>query len=110
MSKSILAAALLMILGFTACKQEEVDPTIPGHYVPKGSIKYQNSTADLYDIYLDDAKYGQLYGGASTIYPDIPIGIHRVKAIQKEHIVGTAVISQRQINVYKDSVVEYIFP
>lgn len=110
MSKTLLAAALFAIIGLGACKQEEVDPVVPSTYVDKGTIKFQNNSNDLYDIYLDDARYGNLYGGASSSYPKIPVGDHRVKAIQIEHISGTATFREQRVLVFKDSVTTFAFP
>jgi hypothetical protein len=110
MSKIVLAVALLLTIGFTACKPEDVDPTIPSQFQYKGALKYENKSADRYDIFLDDTPYGDLYGGDTARYPDIPVGIHRVKAIQKSNIVGTPTLRQEQINVYRDSTVTFSFP
>jgi hypothetical protein len=110
MSKTLLAAAILAIIGISACKKEDVDPTVPNYYVDKGYIKFQNNSPDLYDIYLDDAHYGDIYGGDTAVYPRIPIGGHRVKAVQKEHVNGTAILRQQTIIVYKDSVTTFAFP
>jgi hypothetical protein len=110
MNKILLAVALLFTIGFTACKPEDVDPNVPSAFQYKGAIKYQNNSADLYDIYLDDALYGNLYGGDTARYPNIPVGIHRVKALQKEHISGTPILRQLQLNVYRDSTVTFSFP
>ncbi len=110
MTKTLLAAAILAIIGISACKKDDVDPSVPSYYVDKGYIKFQNNSKDLYDIYLDDARYGNIYGGDTARYPKIPVGGHRVKAIQTEHISGTAKLFQQTIIVYKDSVTTFAFP
>ncbi len=110
MTKTLLAAAILAIIGISACKKDDVDPSVPSYYVDKGSIKFQNNSGDLYDIYYDDYHYGDIYGGDTAVYPKIPVGAHRVKAVQKEHINGTAILKQQTIIVYKDSVTTFAFP
>lgn len=110
MSKYLLVAGLLAILGFGACKKDEVDPNVPSHFKDKGHLKFQNNSADLYDIYLDDARYGNLYGGDTTVYKNIPIGVHRVKAIQIEQVSGSPILRQQNITIYKDSTVTFAFP
>jgi hypothetical protein len=111
MSKTLLAAMLLAIVGLSACKQNDADDSpVPSNYVKKGSIKFQNNSGDVYDIYLDDARYGNLYGGTSSTYPNIPIGDHRVKAVQTSNISGTPKLRQQIIIVYKDSVSTFAFP
>jgi len=110
MSKTLLAAALFALIGLGACKKEDDNPDIPGNYLDKGAITFQNTSADLYDIYLDDARYGDLYGGKSATYPNITAGIHRVKAVQTEHISGSPLVRQENIWVIKDSVAVFAFP
>ena len=102
--------ALLAVIGMGACKKDDDDPSVPSTLVDKGSIKFKNNSGDLYDIYVDDARYGQLYGGASSTYPNITIGDHRVKAVQIEHINGTPTLRQQIVIVYKDSVTTFAFP
>jgi hypothetical protein len=111
MSKTLLAAALLVFIGLGACKKDDDDnPNIPANYLDKGFLKYQNNSGDKYDIYLDDARYGSLYGGASTTYPNITAGTHRVKAIQVEHINGAAIERAQTVFILKDSTATFIFP
>lgn len=110
MSKTLLVAALLAIISLGACNKDDVDPAIPNSFVDKGTIRFQNNSGDLYDIYLDDARYGSLYGHATSDYPKIPVGDHRVKAVQTEHISGTATLRQQIVVVYKDTVTTFSFP
>ncbi len=111
MSKTLLAAALLAVIGFGACKKDDTDDTgKPSNFIEKGSLRYINKSSDLYDIYLDDARYGNLYGDDTATYPGISTGFHRVKALQIEHVSGTPTVRQQNIYVIKDSVVTFIFP
>lgn len=110
MSKTLLAAALFALIGLGACKKDDDNPDIPNNYLDKGAIKFQNNSTDLYDIYLDDARYGSLYGGQSSTYPNITTGVHRVKAVQIEHVSGTAILRQENIWVQKDSTAVFMFP
>ncbi len=110
MSKTLLAAALLLFIGLGACKKDDDNPDFPQNYLDKGAILYQNNSGDLYDIYLDDARYGSLEGGQSSTYPNISAGVHRVKAVQMEHISGTPTLLQMNVTVVKDSVVLFAFP
>ncbi len=111
MSKTLLAAALLAIIGLGACKPaDEDDMGRPTNYLEKGALRFKNSSTDLYDIYLDDARYGNLYGGDSSTYPNITVGTHRVKAIQTEHVMGTAILRQQIVIVAKDTVTTFVFP
>ena len=111
MSKTLLAAALLAVIGFGACKKDDTDDTgKPSNFIEKGSIRYINKSGDLYDIYLDDARYGNLYGDDTATYPGISEGFHRVKALQVVPAGSTATSREQNINVFKDSVVTFIFP
>lgn len=111
MSRTLLAVALLAVIGFGACKKDDDDdPTIPSNYINKGRIKYQNNSGDLYDIYMDNTRYGSLYGGDTVSFPNIATGAHRVRALQVEHISGTPTERAMVVNVYKDSTTTFVFP
>jgi hypothetical protein len=64
----------------------------------------------LYDIYLDDAYYGNLYGGDTVLFPNISTGSHRVRARQIEHISVTPKERAVVVIVYKDSTTTFVFP
>ncbi len=112
MSKTILAAALLAIIGLSACKKDDdVDTGKPTNYIEKGALRYINKSADLYDIYLDDARYGNLYGDDTATYPNITEGFHRVKVVQIEHVQDSKpILRQQNIIVVRDTVVTFVFP
>lgn len=110
MSKTLLAAALFALIGLGACKKDDDNPDFPTNYLDKGAITFRNNSADLYNIYLDDAPYGNLYGGQSSTYPNITAGVHRVKALQVEHVNGTPTLRQENVWVIKDSTVVFAFP
>ncbi|MBS1615483.1 MAG: hypothetical protein JST06_05130 [Bacteroidetes bacterium] len=110
MSKSIFAAALFALIALGACKKNDDNPDFPANYLEKGALTFKNNSADLYDIYLDNARYGNLYGGDSSTYPNITAGVHQVKAIQVEHISGTPILRQMNILIVKDSTTRFEFP
>lgn len=110
MSKSILATAVFVLIALGACKKSGDVSVYPRNYLEKGAITFKNNSPDLYDIYLDNARYGSLYGGDSSTYPNITVGVHQVKAIQVEHISGTATLKQLNILIVKDSTVRFEFP
>ncbi|MEO6834139.1 MAG: hypothetical protein ABI378_15650 [Chitinophagaceae bacterium] len=107
MRRTLYALAALTIFTLASCTKNEDDPPI----VPTtGSLRYVNTSADRYDIYLDDVKYGYLFGGDSSTYPNISQGAHRIKVIQSANIVGTPTLRQQIIDVVADSVTIYRFP
>lgn len=111
MSKTLLAAALLVFVGLGACKKDDDDnPKIPSNYLQKGYLKYQNNSGDLYKIYLDDALYGSIYGGDTARYPNITVGSHRVRAEQVEHISGSPIVRAQTVFIYEDSTTTFVFP
>jgi hypothetical protein len=104
--KRTLFAAAIALISLAGCKKDEVIDKIPD----VGTILYINTSLDEYDFYLDDQKFGYLYGGDSARYTGVTTGAHRVKAIQKANIVLTPTIKQQVVIVVKDSVVNFVFP
>lgn len=107
MRRTLYAIASLAIISIVACnkKDEDID-NVPD----KGGIRFINRSADLYDIYLDEFHYGELYGDDTSIYYKIITGTHRVMARQKANIIDTPKLRQQIIIIYKDSVSTFIFP
>ena len=109
MRRTLFAIAALALL-FTACNKTDEDiNNVPD----KGIVRFKNTSgtrADLYRIFLDDFKYGELFGGDSASFPNITAGSHRVKAEQIGNVVGTAKLLQQVIIVRKDSVAIFSFP
>jgi hypothetical protein len=108
MRRILYAIAALAVFTATSCNKEDEDiNNVPD----KGAIRFVNTSSDLYDIYLDDFKYGNLYGGDSSFYPNIVIGSHKVKAIQVGNVgSGTPILKQQVVIVEKDSVAVFRFP
>ena len=108
MRRTLYAIAALALIISASCNKN-ADEDI--NNVPdRGSLRFKNTSADQYRIYLDDFVYGSLYGGDSATYPDITAGSHRVKAEQIANIVGTPTLKQQVIIVRKDSVAVFSFP
>jgi len=107
MRRTLYALAALSIFAIVSCTKIEDDPPMVS---TTGTLRYVNASTDRYDIYLDEVKYGSLYGGDSSSYPNISMGEHRVKVIQSANIVGIPVLRQQIIRVVADSVTVYRFP
>lgn len=107
MRRTLYALAALTIFTLASCTKNEDDAPFVS---TTGSLQYINTSTDKYDIYLDDVKYGYLFGGDSSTYPGIGQGSHRVKVIQSANIVGTATLRQQIVYVVADSLTTYRFP
>ena len=107
MRRTLYAIATLALITSAACNKEDEDiNNVPD----KGSIRYINTSADRYNIYLDGFPYGSLYGDDTAIYPKIVVGSHQVRAEQVENISGAPVLRQKTVVVQKDSTATFIFP
>jgi hypothetical protein len=104
--KRTLFAAAIAVISLAGCKKDEVIDRIPD----VGTIRYINVSSDEYDFYLDDQKFGNLFGGDTARYGGVTTGAHRVKAIQKANIVISPIIKQQVVQVPKDTVVDFVFP
>lgn len=106
MRRTLYAIAALALITAVSCNKDEDIDNVPD----KGAVRFVNrSGSEHYDIYLDDYKYGNLYGDDSAFYPNITAGIHRVKA-QQIDVVGTGKLFQQQVWIQKDSVYTFQFP
>ena len=109
MRRTLFAIAALALI-FSACNKKDEDiNNVPD----KGALRFKNTSgtrADLFRIYLDDFKYGELFGGDSATFPNITAGSHRVKAEQIGNITDSARLRQQVIIVRKDSVAIFSFP
>ena len=107
MRRTLYAIAALALIITAACNKEHEDiNNVPD----KGTIRFINKSADLYDFYLDDARFGNLYGDDTAIVNSVGTGSHRVKAIQAANIVGAPTLRELVVIVKKDSVVTFTFP
>ena len=105
--KDAYAIAALALITSAACNKKDEDiNNVPD----KGAIRFINaSTADRYNIYLDDYLFGNLFADDTAYFPNIVIGSHRVKA-QQIDVTSTPILRQRVVIVQKDSVSNFIFP
>lgn len=107
MRRTLYAIAALALITAVSCNKSDEDiDNVPD----KGAVQFENGTSnERYDIYLDDYKYGNLFGGGVALYPGITAGVHRVKA-QQIDVTGPGNLYQKQITVVKDSVYVFRFP
>jgi hypothetical protein len=110
MRRTLYAIAALALIITSACNKNDEDiDKVPD----RGSIRFKNASptrAELYRIYLNDFRYGELYGGDSATFTDITAGTHRVRAEQIGGVTDTPKLRQQIIIVRKDSVVTFRFP
>jgi hypothetical protein len=107
MRRTLYAIATLALITSAACNKEDEDiDNVPD----KGTVRFINTSADRYNIYLDGHLYGNLYGDDTAIFPKIDAGSHPVRAEQIEPIPPAPVLRQKTIVVQKDSTATFIFP
>ena len=111
MKRTLFALAALAVISLGACKKDEDNfDTVRNNVPDSGTLRFKNLSNDLYDFYLDDVKYGDLYGGDSADFRNITAVGHRVKAIQRSNIVGNPILRQQTVFVKKDTVTVFQFP
>ena len=99
---SLVCIVTLSALLFSACKKDTV-------VVQTGTIRYNNSSSNRYEIFLDGASLGLLPTG----YWDktsVPVGSHIVKAIQYEGYVLYPTTVENTINLSAGSTLQFDFP
>ena len=106
MRRTLFAAAIALISLAGCKKDDEVIDKIPD----TGAVLFINTSTDEYDFYLDDQKFGNLFGGDSARYTGVTTGAHRVKAIHVNPPMTNPTLRQQVIQVQKDSTAIFAFP
>lgn len=111
--KKVLFAALCCAT-LLACNKEDM-PTPPGGgggttHKAAGAIRYTNTSANRYIIYLDGSSLGLVNGKSYYIKSDVPVGSHTVEALQYEGYIAYPTHTSGTANVYDGGEVEFVFP
>ena len=108
MKRTLYVIAALALITFAACKKD--DEPASAAAPDRGSIRFTNTSNDLYDIFLDGNRLGDIYGGYSAVYNGLGTGFHAVSVVQTGNVMGTPTRRQQQVIVYKDSIAKFSFP
>ena len=103
-----LAALALATAAVSGCKKDDESEI---RAAPKyGAIRFKNMSADLYDIFIDNNRMGNLYGGDSATYYNITPAPHTVSAKQTANIVGSPTYRSYTVYLKADSLATFSFP
>jgi hypothetical protein len=103
MKKTALVLALCAT-GFFACNKEDEASK------PTGSIRYTNTSGDVYNIYLDGGAYGQVRPNSSHLVPNITADSHTVRAVQANNFSQKPISKENRIQVVQSQETLFTFP